>query len=81
MLALRFATASSSGSEQAVLDHVQITVAESIGNRGPVRRTTSVPAPIRDIFQNHLLQLVCDQGMEASDRLHGRLGPHEKLKC
>ena len=41
------------------VDHVQITVAESIGveKRGPL--STKRPGVLRDIIQNHLLQLLC----------------------
>src|SRR5262249_47166305 len=64
MLALRFAN----GIFEPVwnrqfIDHVQITVAESIGieNRAGYYERAGV---IRDVFQNHLLQLVALTAME-----------------
>jgi glucose-6-phosphate 1-dehydrogenase len=64
MLALRFAN----GIFEPVwnrqfIDHVQITVAESIGIEGRAAFYERAGA-IRDIFQNHLLQLVAITGME-----------------
>lgn len=45
------------------VDHVQITAAESVGveNRGGYYEEAGV---IRDMFQNHLLQLLCMMAME-----------------
>src|SRR5438045_8909198 len=45
------------------IDHVQITVAESIGIEGRAAFYERAGA-IRDIFQNHLLQLVAITAME-----------------
>jgi glucose-6-phosphate 1-dehydrogenase len=64
MLALRF----SNGIFEPIwnrqfIDHVQITVAESIGIEGRAGYYESAGA-IRDIFQNHLLQLVAITAME-----------------
>jgi glucose-6-phosphate 1-dehydrogenase len=64
MLALRFAN----GIFEPVwnrqfIDHVQITVAESIGIEGRAAFYEQAGA-IRDIFQNHLLQLVAITAME-----------------
>jgi glucose-6-phosphate 1-dehydrogenase len=64
MLALRF----SNGIFEPVwnrqfIDHVQITVAESIGIEGRAAFYEQAGA-IRDIFQNHLLQLVAITAME-----------------
>src|ERR671938_2069226 len=64
MLALRF----SNGIFEPIwnrqfIDHVQITVAESIGIEGRASYYEQAGA-IRDIFQNHLLQLVALTAME-----------------
>jgi glucose-6-phosphate 1-dehydrogenase len=64
MLALRF----SNGIFEPIwnrqfIDHVQITVAESIGIEGRAGYYEQAGA-IRDIFQNHLLQLVAITAME-----------------
>jgi glucose-6-phosphate 1-dehydrogenase len=64
MLALRF----SNGIFEPIwnrqfIDHVQITVAESIGIEGRAGYYEQAGA-IRDIFQNHLLQLVALTAME-----------------
>ena len=74
MLALRFANGIFEPIwNRQFIDHVQITVAESIGIEG--RAGYYEPAgAIRDIFQNHLLQLRRDHGDGAADRLHRRLG-------
>jgi glucose-6-phosphate 1-dehydrogenase len=45
------------------IDHIQITVAESIGIEGRAGFYEGAGA-IRDIFQNHLLQLVANTAME-----------------
>ena len=46
------------------IDHVQITVAEQLGveDRGPYYETSGA---LRDMIQNHLLQLLCLIGMES----------------
>src|SRR5207253_2744036 len=64
MLALRF----SNGIFEPIwnrqfIDHVQITVAESIGIEGRAAYYEQAGA-IRDIFQNHLLQLIALTAME-----------------
>ncbi len=64
MLALRFANGIFEPIwNRQFIDHVQITVAESIGieNRAGFYETAGA---IRDIFQNHLLQLVALTAME-----------------
>jgi glucose-6-phosphate 1-dehydrogenase len=64
MLALRFANGIFEPIwNRQFIDHVQITVAESIGIEGRSAYYESVGA-IRDIFQNHLLQLVAITAME-----------------
>ena len=64
MLALRFANGIFEPIwNRQFIDHVQITVAESIGIEGRAAFYESAGA-IRDIFQNHLLQLVALTAME-----------------
>ena len=74
MLALRFANGIFEPIwNRQFIDHVQITVAESIGIEGRAGYYEQAGA-IRDIFQNHLLQLRRAHGDGAADRLHRRLG-------
>ena len=49
--------------DRRYIDHVQITAAESVGveNRGGYYESAGV---VRDMFQNHLLQLLCLTAME-----------------
>ena len=64
MLALRFANGIFEPIwNRQFIDHVQITVAESIGIEGRASYYERAGA-IRDIFQNHLLQLVAITAME-----------------
>jgi glucose-6-phosphate 1-dehydrogenase len=64
MLALRFANGIFEPIwNRQFIDHVQITVAESIGIEGRAAFYERAGA-IRDIFQNHLLQLVALTAME-----------------
>ena len=64
MLALRFANGIFEPIwNRQFIDHVQITVAESLGVEGRAAFYESAGA-IRDIFQNHLLQLVALTAME-----------------
>jgi glucose-6-phosphate 1-dehydrogenase len=64
MLALRFANGIFEPIwNRQFIDHVQITVAESIGIEGRAGYYEAAGA-IRDIFQNHLLQLVAITAME-----------------
>ncbi len=64
MLALRFANGIFEPIwNRQFIDHVQITVAESMGIEGRAGFYESAGA-IRDIFQNHLLQLVALTAME-----------------
>ena len=61
------------------LDHVQITVAESLGveGRGEYYDTTGA---LRDMVQNHLLQLLCLTAMEPPARLDQHAIRQEKIK-
>jgi glucose-6-phosphate 1-dehydrogenase len=64
MLALRFANGIFEPIwNRQFIDHVQITVAESIGVEGRAAFYESAGV-VRDIFQNHLLQLVALTAME-----------------
>ena len=80
MLALRFANGIFEPSwNRQFIDHVQITAAESMGIEGRAAYYEQAGA-IRDIFQNHLLQLVALTAMEppidfTSDSVH-----NEKVK-
>ncbi len=61
------------------VDHVQITVAESIGveGRGDYYDRTGA---MRDMMQNHLMQLLCLMAMEPPARLESDAVRDEKLK-
>ena len=61
------------------IDHVQITVAEEVdvGSRGGYYDTAGV---IRDMFQNHLLQLMMVTAMEAPVRYEADAIRNEKVK-
>ncbi|MGC9400097.1 MAG: glucose-6-phosphate dehydrogenase [Anaerolineae bacterium] len=61
------------------VDHVQITVAESVdvGRRGGYYDTAGV---LRDMFQNHLLQLLTLTAMEPPSAFNARFLRDEKLK-
>ena len=61
------------------VDHVQITVAESIGieNRGAFYEETGAS---RDVLQNHLLQLVCLVAMEPPATFEADALRDEKIK-
>jgi glucose-6-phosphate 1-dehydrogenase len=80
MLALRFANGIFEPIwNRQFIDHVQITVAESIGIEGRAGYYEAAGA-IRDIFQNHLLQLLALTAMEppidfTADSVH-----NEKVK-
>jgi glucose-6-phosphate 1-dehydrogenase len=61
------------------VDHVQITVAEevTVGRRGAFYDTAGV---LRDVFQNHLLQLLMTTAMEAPVRFEAEAVRDEKVK-
>jgi glucose-6-phosphate 1-dehydrogenase len=61
------------------IDHVQITVAESIGIEGRGRYYEESGA-LRDIIQNHVMQLVSVMGMEAPSNVSGEDVRDEKVK-
>jgi glucose-6-phosphate 1-dehydrogenase len=80
LLALRFANGifEPIWSRQFV-DHVEITVAESIGIEGRAAFYESAGA-IRDVFQNHLLQLVALTAMEPPVDFASESVRNEKVK-
>jgi glucose-6-phosphate 1-dehydrogenase len=61
------------------IDHVQITVAESIGIEGRAGYYEQAGA-IRDIFQNHMLQLVALTAMEPPSDFTAESVRNEKVK-
>jgi glucose-6-phosphate 1-dehydrogenase len=80
MLALRFANGIFEPIwNRQFIDHVQITVAESIGIEGRAAYYERAGA-IRDIFQNHLLQLVAITAMEPPIDFTADSVRNEKLK-
>ncbi len=64
---------------RSAIDHVQITVAEDLGVGGRVEFYNGVGA-IRDMVQNHLLQLVCLFAMEPPSSLDQNAVRDEKIK-
>jgi glucose-6-phosphate 1-dehydrogenase len=61
------------------IDHIQITVAESVGLEGRWDYYNNYGA-MRDMVQNHLLQLLCLITMEPPSSLEGNRVRDEKLK-
>tara|TARA_R110002049_G_scaffold25557_8_gene89674 strand:+ start:1744 stop:3216 length:1473 start_codon:yes stop_codon:yes gene_type:complete len=64
---------------RSAIDHVQITVAEDLGVGGRVEFYDRVGA-LRDMVQNHLLQLVCLFAMEPPSSLEQNAVRDEKIK-
>jgi glucose-6-phosphate 1-dehydrogenase len=80
MLALRFANGIFEPIwNRQFIDHVQITVAESIGIEGRAGYYDRAGA-IRDIFQNHLLQLLAITAMEPPIDFTSESVRNEKVK-
>jgi glucose-6-phosphate 1-dehydrogenase len=80
LLALRFANSLFEPLwRRGAIDHVQITVAEDLGVGGRVEYYNDIGA-LRDMVQNHLLQLVCLVAMEAPSSLHHDAVRDEKIK-
>ncbi|MBM4022981.1 MAG: glucose-6-phosphate dehydrogenase [Planctomycetes bacterium] len=80
ILALRFAnTIFEPVWNRRYIDHVQITVAEdvAVGRRGGYYDSAGV---LRDMFQNHLLQLLMVTAMEAPVRFNATAVRNEKVK-
>ncbi len=61
------------------VDHVQVTVAESLGVEGRGEYYDRSGA-MRDMVQNHLMQLLCLIAMEPPSRLHPNSARDEKVK-
>jgi glucose-6-phosphate 1-dehydrogenase len=80
LIALRFANTIFERLWSAdVIDHVQITVAETVGVEGRAGYYNSSGA-LRDMVQNHLLQLLCVLAMESPISLDADALRDEKLK-
>jgi glucose-6-phosphate 1-dehydrogenase len=80
LLALRFANGIFEPIwNRQFIDHIQITVAESIGIEGRAAFYEQAGA-IRDIFQNHLLQLLAITAMEPPSDFTAESVRNEKVK-
>ncbi len=80
LMALRFANGLFEPLWNAAhIDHVQITVAESLGVEGRAGYYDNAGA-LRDMVQNHMLQLVCLVAMEPPAKLDADAVRDEKLK-
>ncbi len=80
LLALRFGNILfESVWSSAVIDHVQITAAETVGLGGRAAYYDSSGA-LRDMVQNHLLQLLCLVAMEAPYTMSAGAVRDEKVK-
>ena len=80
LMALRFANALYEPLwNSAHIDHVQISVAESVGLEGRVTYYDKAGA-LRDMVQNHILQLLCLVAMEAPHSMDAEGVRDEKLK-
>ena len=80
LLALRFANSLFEPLwRRSAIDHVQFTVAEDLGVGGRVEFYDRVGA-LRDMVQNHLLQLVCLFAMEPPSSLDQNAVRDEKIK-
>jgi glucose-6-phosphate 1-dehydrogenase len=80
LMALRFANALFEPIwHRGVVDHVQVTVAEKIGVEGRADYYDHAGA-LRDMVQNHLLQLLCLVAMEPPNEFTADAVRDEKLK-
>jgi glucose-6-phosphate 1-dehydrogenase len=80
LMALRFANALFEPLWNAAhIDHVQITVAESLGVEGRGGYYDKAGA-LRDMVQNHIMQLLCLVAMEAPSQMDADSVRDEKLK-
>ena len=80
LLALRFANSLFEPVwKRGAIDHVQITVAEDLGVGGRIEFYDRIGA-LRDMVQNHMLQLVCLVAMEPPASLHHDAVRNEKIK-
>ncbi len=80
LMALRFANAMFEPIWNAAhIDHVQITVAETLGVEGRAGYYDTAGA-LRDMVQNHMLQLLCLVAMEPPTSIDANAMRDEKLK-
>ncbi|MEO4043300.1 glucose-6-phosphate dehydrogenase [Hoeflea sp. CAU 1731] len=80
LMALRFANALYEPLwNSAHIDHVQITVAEEVGLEGRAGYYDKAGA-LRDMVQNHMMQLLCLVAMEAPPSMDAEAVRDEKLK-
>lgn len=80
LMALRFAnTIFESQWNNTFIDHIQITVAESVGLEGRASYYDNYGA-LRDMCQNHLMQLVCLVAMEPPAQFKANQVRDEKLR-
>ena len=80
LMALRFANALYEPLwNSAHIDHVQITVSEAVGLENRAGYYDKAGA-LRDMVQNHILQLVCFVAMEAPTSMDAEAVRDEKLK-
>ena len=80
LLALRFANRMiNSQWDNSCIDHIQITAAETVGIEGRWSYYDKV-GQLRDMVQNHLLQLLCMVAMEPPNRLEAEEIRAEKVK-
>ena len=80
LLVLRFANRFiNSQWDQSCMDHIQITVAETVGIEGRWAYYDGV-GQLRDMVQNHLMQLLCLVAMEPPNSLEAESIRDEKVK-
>jgi len=80
LLVLRFANRFiNSQWDQSCIDHVQITVAEKVGIEGRWAYYDGV-GQLRDMVQNHLMQLLCLVAMEPPNSIEAESIRDEKVK-
>ncbi len=80
LMALRFANALYEPLwNSAHIDHIQITVSEAVGLEGRITYYDRAGA-LRDMVQNHMLQLLCLVAMEAPPSADAEAVRDEKLK-
>jgi glucose-6-phosphate 1-dehydrogenase len=65
---------------QKYVDHIQLTVAETLGMEGRRGAYYDTAGALRDIVQNHMLQLLCLIAMEPPSALEAQAIRDEKVK-